>query len=41
MEQYLGKDFVENVFQTMKGELSLEPIRYRRQDCVVSDATVV
>ena len=40
-ELYFQRDAVEKVFQTIKGELSLGPIRYRRTDRLESYATVV
>ncbi|MHB8351708.1 MAG: IS1634 family transposase, partial [Thermoplasmata archaeon] len=30
-EEYLGKDFVEKVFRTLKTPLELEPVRHRRE----------
>ncbi|MHB8352416.1 MAG: IS1634 family transposase [Thermoplasmata archaeon] len=40
-ELYFQRDAIEKVFETMKGELSLGPIRYRRTDRLESYATVV
>ncbi len=31
VEAYLGKDFVEKVFRTLKTTLELEPVRHRRE----------
>lgn len=31
VEEYLGKDFVEKVFRTLKTPLELEPVRHRRE----------
>jgi len=38
---YFGKDTIEKVFRTGKGELSLGPIRYRRKDRVDAYATIL
>lgn len=38
---YFGKDAIEKVFRTGKGELSLGPIRYRRKDRVDAYATIL
>lgn len=38
---YFQRDEIEKVFETMKGELSLGPIRYRRVDRLDAHATVV
>ena len=38
---YFQRDAIEKVFETMKGELSLGPIRYRRADRLEAYATVV
>jgi len=40
-ELYFQRDAIEKVFETMKGELSLGPIRYRRTDRLESYATIV
>ena len=40
-EIYFGKDAIEKVFRTGKGELSLGPIRYRRKDRVDAYATIL
>lgn len=40
-ELYFQRDAIEKVFQTMKGEPSLGPIRYRRTDRLESYAMVV
>ena len=40
-ELYFQRDAIEKVFETMKGELSLGPIRYRRTDRLDAYATVV
>ncbi|MGI0155682.1 MAG: IS1634 family transposase [Thermoplasmata archaeon] len=40
-ELYFQRDAVEKVFETMKGELSLGPIRYRRVDRLDAYSTVV
>ena len=38
---YFQRDAIEKVFETMKGELSLGPIRYRRADRLDAYSTVV
>lgn len=38
---YFQRDEIEKAFQTIKGELSLGPIRYRRRDRIDSYTTVV
>jgi len=40
-ELYFQRDEIEKVFETMKGELSLGPIRYRRVDRLDAYSTVV
>ncbi|EQD73896.1 transposase IS4 family protein, partial [mine drainage metagenome] len=40
-ELYFQRDAIEKVFETMKGELSLGPIRYRRVDRLDAYSTVV
>ena len=40
-ELYFQRDAIEKVFQTMKGELSLGPIRYHRTDRLDAYSTVV
>lgn len=40
-ETYFGRDALEKVFRTTKGDLGLGPIRYRRRDRVEAYATVV
>jgi hypothetical protein len=39
--EYFAKDAVEKAFRTSKGELSLDPVRYRRKDRLDAYATVV
>ena len=38
---YFQRDEIEKAFQTIKGELSLGPIRYRRRDRIDGYTTVV
>lgn len=40
-ETYFAKDTIEKVFRTSKGDLSLGPVRYRRQDRLDAYATVI
>jgi len=40
-ETYFAKDTIEKVFRTSKGDLSLGPVRYRRQDRLDAYATII